>query len=267
MSDKYFIANGNMVIGNMHNTDIFAPIVGTIDSAARFKKTEGERFISEKLDGDMSWVLFQTTKRSSGTQRYIITTASNFIGNNGIVRTLKNAKGFRSVADAESFIRSRKDIMKNFGTPYIVNDNLETFERNARKEFTDEQLNFLGFTKKANRINFTPARKNSLYLASEKRCAICGKTLSESEMTVDHIVPISRGGKNVTTNLRCVCKDCNQLKYNLLDSEMYESMSNIISAEAYRNPDSDNWKKIIRSIVRGTISGMSSPGRDAIVTN
>jgi 5-methylcytosine-specific restriction endonuclease McrA len=55
----------------------------------------------------------------------------------------------------------------------------------------------------------------------EHTCAYCGirpgdkqhgRTLSERSFTVDHILPISRGGKNTWGNTVCACPACNQRK-------------------------------------------------------
>lgn len=42
----------------------------------------------------------------------------------------------------------------------------------------------------------------------------CGKILSKNSFTVDHILPVSRGGKNTWTNTVCACPLCNQRKGN-----------------------------------------------------
>jgi 5-methylcytosine-specific restriction endonuclease McrA len=42
------------------------------------------------------------------------------------------------------------------------------------------------------------------------RCAYCG--LPTSRLTVDHVVPLSRGGSNYITNIRPACKPCNSRK-------------------------------------------------------
>lgn len=47
-------------------------------------------------------------------------------------------------------------------------------------------------------------------------CACCGKKLTTKTMTVEHIIPLSRGGTNDRKNLTVLCYDCNQLKGNLL---------------------------------------------------
>ncbi len=40
-------------------------------------------------------------------------------------------------------------------------------------------------------------------------CAYCG---SDTDLTLDHIVPRSRGGSNHTTNVLCACTKCNASK-------------------------------------------------------
>ena len=41
------------------------------------------------------------------------------------------------------------------------------------------------------------------------QCAYCG---SEDRLTIDHILPQSKGGLDVTKNVVCCCHDCNQSK-------------------------------------------------------
>jgi len=40
-------------------------------------------------------------------------------------------------------------------------------------------------------------------------CAYCG---SDEDLTIDHIVPQSKGGPDTTDNVVCCCKSCNQSK-------------------------------------------------------
>lgn len=47
-------------------------------------------------------------------------------------------------------------------------------------------------------------------------CACCGKKLTTKTMTVEHVIPLLRGGTNDIENLIALCYDCNQLKGNLL---------------------------------------------------
>ena len=43
----------------------------------------------------------------------------------------------------------------------------------------------------------------------DHQCAYCG---SEENLTIDHIVPQSKGGADFTKNVVCCCHDCNQSK-------------------------------------------------------
>ena len=51
-------------------------------------------------------------------------------------------------------------------------------------------------------------------MESGERCALCGATKKERPLDVDHIVPRSRGGKNVYENLQILCSKCNRSKGN-----------------------------------------------------
>ena len=54
-------------------------------------------------------------------------------------------------------------------------------------------------------------------------CHYCHKKFKPSELTMDHIVPISRGGKNNRGNVVPSCKACNTKKKNLLPIEIATS--------------------------------------------
>ena len=47
------------------------------------------------------------------------------------------------------------------------------------------------------------------------RCVRCGRGREDGvKLHVDHIVPVSRGGKSVMSNLQTLCEDCNCGKGN-----------------------------------------------------
>ncbi|MEJ2038352.1 MAG: HNH endonuclease [Desulfosarcinaceae bacterium] len=50
-------------------------------------------------------------------------------------------------------------------------------------------------------------------------CHYCGKPTPPSELTMDHIVPLSRGGKTTKSNVAPCCKTCNNTKKQLLPME------------------------------------------------
>jgi 5-methylcytosine-specific restriction protein A len=54
------------------------------------------------------------------------------------------------------------------------------------------------------------------------KCFYCGRATSPNALTMDHIVPISRGGKSTRGNVVPCCKTCNNAKKQLLPMEWEE---------------------------------------------
>jgi 5-methylcytosine-specific restriction endonuclease McrA len=63
------------------------------------------------------------------------------------------------------------------------------------------------------RVSLQPTRSNIL-LRDEEMCQYCGK--HGRDLTLDHIIPRSRGGKSTWDNLVASCKACNGKKGNRL---------------------------------------------------
>jgi 5-methylcytosine-specific restriction endonuclease McrA len=68
------------------------------------------------------------------------------------------------------------------------------------------------------------------------RCHYCGRGFSPAELTMDHIVPVSRGGKTTKGNVAPCCKACNNAKKQLLPME-WESYLGQFSAKPDGSPD------------------------------
>lgn len=52
------------------------------------------------------------------------------------------------------------------------------------------------------------------------KCHYCGKYFPSAEITMDHIVPLSRGGKSARGNIVPCCKECNNKKKYLTPVDM-----------------------------------------------
>ncbi len=50
-------------------------------------------------------------------------------------------------------------------------------------------------------------------------CGYCGQPTPPRELTMDHIVPIARGGQSTRGNVVPCCKECNNAKKQLLPME------------------------------------------------
>lgn len=67
---------------------------------------------------------------------------------------------------------------------------------------------FMGYNKKR--------RTHRRLLAETGGCCIyCGKRIDEFSATIDHIIPLSRGGYNEEINIVASCLPCNYLKYTM----------------------------------------------------
>ncbi len=62
---------------------------------------------------------------------------------------------------------------------------------------------------------------------SKGQCYYCGKTFKPSELTMDHVVPIIRGGLSIKSNLVPACKECNSKKKYLLPFEWDEYLKKV----------------------------------------
>lgn len=51
-------------------------------------------------------------------------------------------------------------------------------------------------------------------------CFYCKGTFSQEELTLDHVVPLSRGGRSTRGNMVVCCRACNQEKKYLTPAEM-----------------------------------------------
>ena len=51
-------------------------------------------------------------------------------------------------------------------------------------------------------------------------CHYCGESFPAAELTMDHILPVVRGGKSTKSNCVTCCKECNNAKKYLTPAEI-----------------------------------------------
>lgn len=67
------------------------------------------------------------------------------------------------------------------------------------------------FRRPKRKIRFS---KHNVLLRDRNRCMYCGEVFNNKELTLDHIIPRSQGGKTCWTNLVACCEECNRRKKN-----------------------------------------------------
>jgi 5-methylcytosine-specific restriction protein A len=63
-------------------------------------------------------------------------------------------------------------------------------------------------------------------------CYYCGREVGRNDVTMDHIVPISRGGRSKKGNVVPACKMCNNRKKSMLPIEWDEYLESLTREHA-----------------------------------
>lgn len=67
------------------------------------------------------------------------------------------------------------------------------------------------FVKQKTQVRFS---KYNVFLRDQYNCLYCDEKLNSSEATLDHVIPLSKGGKTNFENIVTSCMMCNGLKGN-----------------------------------------------------
>jgi 5-methylcytosine-specific restriction endonuclease McrA len=63
-------------------------------------------------------------------------------------------------------------------------------------------------------------------------CYYCGGRFRPAELTMDHLVPVARGGQSTRGNLVTCCKECNNRKRSMLPLEWEEYMERLTAEKS-----------------------------------
>ena len=70
---------------------------------------------------------------------------------------------------------------------------------------------------KTPRIVIPPAVRKYVFERDRYCCKSCNCNHKQTELTIDHIIPLARGGSNDISNLQTLCRRCNIRKRDSLD--------------------------------------------------
>ena len=62
------------------------------------------------------------------------------------------------------------------------------------------------------RFNYVPFSRANIYARDAHQCQYCGREFAVSELTFDHVVPVSQGGLKDWENIVTSCISCNRRK-------------------------------------------------------
>ena len=119
-------------------------------------------------------------------------------------------------------------------------------EANVNEYFENER--------RAKRINFSRELRKKVFEKNHGRCAICGMPLSLERSsnynyaTVDHIIPLDKGGRNEMSNYQATCKTCNEIKTNIMP-EVFEFKFKSVMVDRLME-DADIQRELAKKIIQ-----------------
>lgn len=76
--------------------------------------------------------------------------------------------------------------------------------------------------------DYTRADIDQIRVKQRCRCAICDGRLTRKNESIDHILPLSKGGTNWPRNLQLVCRSCNSRKHDKDPVEFMRELGRLI---------------------------------------
>ena len=145
-------------------------------------------------------------------------------------------------SQAQDFFTVEKAIKQINKTPgkcrsfyWIDTEAPETEEINQRMQ----QATFI----KIKRKHFSDAQRQELYKRADGCCQLCGRRITINNFTVDHIIPLGRGGNNSMSNVQAVCQVCNQFKANIYPEQFVDRITEIFMFQMEKQyRDNNTWK-------------------------
>lgn len=108
-------------------------------------------------------------------------------------------------------------------TPYKVSQTSLRFvcnfayllNRNQLLKDIDYACTLREYHSKNQRKLLTKELRQKIMIRDHYTCQVCGKYMpDEVGLQIDHIIPVSKGGKTITSNLQVLCSKCNGSKSN-----------------------------------------------------
>jgi 5-methylcytosine-specific restriction endonuclease McrA len=100
-------------------------------------------------------------------------------------------------------------------------------------------------------VSYAPHRfvrfsKQNVYLRDSSTCQYCGKKCSQKELTIDHVIPVSKQGPENWSNVVAACRHCNQRKGNRTPAAA--------GMPLLREPEAPQWMTAVELELRNSVT-------------
>lgn len=170
----------------------------------------------------MSYVL---VREVNGNKYYGKLEASNAVKK---VSDIEQATKFGTQEEAQKLRKYASKKLKNFKIHIIEKEVSDPAPEKSKEEEVKVPEKKATVKMTSQRRCFSQNERTAVYNKSEGRCAICGKFVPFESFTVDHIIPLAKGGSNDMSNLQCACKTCNRIKQDILPEELMDKLTEIM---------------------------------------
>ena len=93
---------------------------------------------------------------------------------------------------------------------------MRAYDRRKRAEYLLNGKSWEMCARRRARIRSAPVieriSRSAIIQRDGARCYLCGRELTLREVTLDHVIPLARGGSHTADNLRVACRPCNSRK-------------------------------------------------------
>lgn len=107
-------------------------------------------------------------------------------------------------------VKGKVEVLKT--TDRVIRNAARTIEM-----YVPKVIRLVELARRVYRSKVPFSKKNVIY-RDQNVCQYCGDVVL-NHMTIDHVIPVSRGGKSTFENCVASCKRCNSVKDNRLPSE------------------------------------------------
>lgn len=197
-----------------------------------------------------AWIMKFILMRTVSGKTYYARTEKN----NAIKKTedIALAQRFASEKDAKK-MRDRASRKLNGYKIHPVSDESQKALPDSKIQVADATPSVsnppTGISSSSHRKCFSAQERAAVYNKTEGHCAICGEFVPYTDFTVDHIIPLAKGGNNDLSNLQCACNVCNRIKQDILPEDLMKKLTRIMVYQVGQKGNK-KYKKILRKACR-----------------
>ena len=185
----------------------------------------------------------------------LVTTNGEFYVTYNPYGEIRKTHDFEEAIIYEDIYAAICDIKRALGKTknYYIYDTVT--EKVCWKKLTHEEHKKIGKREnlRAKRKNFSNAVRKRVYAKADGYCQLCGRKITYDEMTLDHIHPLAMGGEDAESNLQCACRECNELKRNILPEDFMYRINTIFCFQMKKRYGKTFKWKIAYRFLRGML--------------